>query len=56
MYETRIRIDDELGDELKIISKKEKRSINGQIEYIIEKYIEVYKENHSSLFPQKPNI
>lgn len=35
-----IRLTDKNYEEIKKIAEKEKRSINGQINYVIEKYIE----------------
>lgn len=56
MYETRIRIEQEYGDKLKVIAKREKRSLNGQIEYIIERFIDQYEKDNSSILTEKPCI
>ena len=41
---TLIRIDDLLYEEIKILAEKNKRSINKQIEYILEKYVDEQKK------------
>ena len=38
-----LRIDDNLNEELIAIAKRENRSKNAQIEYILKKYVEEYK-------------
>ena len=40
MITTSLRIDEKLYEKLKKIAKKDKRSINTEILYILEKYIE----------------
>ncbi len=40
MISTNLRIDENLWRKLKEIAFEEKRSINSQINYIIEKYVE----------------
>lgn len=34
-----LRIDDDLHEKLKQLAEKEKRSLNKEVEYILEKYI-----------------
>lgn len=41
---TLIRIEEELYEEIKYIAEREKRSINKQIEFILEKFISEQKE------------
>lgn len=41
---TLIRIDELLYEEIKILAEKNKRSINKQIEYILEKYVDEQKK------------
>jgi len=40
MISSNIRVPEELWERLKIIAEKEKRSMNSELIYIIEKYIE----------------
>lgn len=42
---TLIRINEELYDQIKEVAEEEKRSINKQIEYILEEYIKQKKED-----------
>ena len=56
-----VRIDNELNEELKIIAKKEGRSKNKQIEYILKKYVENYKEENEKIninqsYSNKPTV
>ena len=44
MISTNLRIDENLWKELKKIALEQERSVNGQINYIIKKYIEEQKE------------
>ncbi len=44
MITSNIRIPEDLWEQLRVISEKEKRSINSQLIYIIEKYIEEQKK------------
>lgn len=44
MISSQIRIPEELWEELKKIAEKEKRSVNSELVYIIEKYIEEQKK------------
>lgn len=43
-----LRIEDSLNEELIKIAKREKRSKNSQIEYILKSYVEEYKEKHTT--------
>lgn len=43
-----LRIDDELNEQLIKIAKREKRSKNSQIEYILKCYVEKYKEKNTT--------
>ena len=49
IVEFNVRIDDDLNEELKMIAKKEGRSKNKQIEYILRKYVENYNENNTNI-------
>lgn len=40
MISSNIRVPEELWERLKVIAEKEKRSMNSELIYIIEKYIE----------------
>lgn len=42
MVRTSLRLDDKLYDKLVKIAEKDKRSLNAEINYIIEKFIENY--------------
>lgn len=44
MISSNVRVPEDLWEELKKIAEKEKRSINSQIVYIIQKYIEEQKK------------
>lgn len=44
-----LRIDDEINDILVKIAKKENRSKNKQIEYILKKFIEEYIKEHGNI-------
>lgn len=44
MISTNLRIDENLWKELKKIALEQERSVNGQINYIIKKYIEEQKK------------
>ncbi len=44
-----LRIDDEINDILVKIAKKENRSKNKQIEYILKKFIEEYIKEHGEI-------
>lgn len=44
MISTNLRISEEIWKELKRIALEEERSINGEINYIIKKYIEEKKK------------
>ena len=44
MISTNLRIDEKLWKELKKIALEQERSVNGQINYIIKKYIEEQKK------------
>jgi len=43
------RIEEDLYEKVKIIAPKEKRSINGQMEYFISKGIEAYEKEHEEI-------
>lgn len=42
---TSIRLDQKLLDKIKELANKNKRSITGQIEYMLEKYIEIQEKD-----------
>ncbi|MGW8145099.1 MAG: ribbon-helix-helix domain-containing protein [Anaerolineales bacterium] len=42
MTNTLLRLPDEIYEKLKKIAKREERSVNAQIVYIIKKYVEEY--------------
>lgn len=44
MVSSQIRIPEDLWEELKKIADKEKRSVNSEMVYIIQKYIEEQKK------------
>lgn len=44
MISSNIRVPEELWERLKIIAEKEKRSMNSELIYIIEKYIEEHEK------------
>lgn len=44
MISSNIRIPEELWERLKEIAEKEKRSINSELVYIIEKYVEEHEK------------
>lgn len=46
---TQIRIDDEVYEKVKIIAELERRSINAQMEYFIDKSVQKYIEDNGPL-------
>ena len=49
-----LRLEDTLHRKIKIISAYERRSMNTQIEYAIQTYIENYEAKHGEIvFPEK---
>lgn len=42
---TSIRLDSKLLDQIKDLAKKNKRTITAQIEYMLEKYIEIQEKD-----------
>ena len=43
------RIDKDIMDKVKIISDKERRTVNNTIEYLLAKAIELYEKEHGKL-------
>lgn len=43
---TQVRIEEMLYERLKKIAEAEKRSINAQIEYFVQKCVEQYEDEH----------
>jgi predicted DNA-binding protein len=50
--QTGLRIDEPTWEKLSILSKREGRSLNNMIEYIIRRYLEDYENAHGSIAPQ----
>jgi hypothetical protein len=44
-----LRVDDELYDKLKVIAGKNKRSLNGQIELLIEQCIVAFEKDNGMI-------
>ena len=44
-----LRIDETVMNKIDVIADKNKRSINGHIEFILEKYIEEYEKDHGPI-------
>jgi len=49
-----VRIPEELLDKIKKLAIMNKRSANKQVEYILEKYVAEYEEEHGPLPPWEP--
>lgn len=47
--QTGLRLNKPTYDKVKALSKKEKRSLNNVMEYIVEDYIATYEEKNGSL-------
>lgn len=52
---TLIRIDEELYNDIKFISSLENRSINKQIEYILNKYVEEFDKKEQLELEKEKN-
>ena len=50
-----LRLPEDLMKKVRILSKKEKRSVNKEIEYIIERYVCEYEESHGEIEIDKPS-
>lgn len=44
MYQTTVRLDEELYNKLVKLAEKDKRSINAEFNYILEKYFKIIKD------------
>ena len=41
-----IRVENLILNKIRVISKEERRSLNAQIEYVLEKYVKEYEKNN----------
>ena len=44
-----LRISEELNEKIKLLAKKEKRSKNQEIEYILEEYVKKYESENAPI-------
>lgn len=44
-----LRIPEQLSNKVRILAKADKRSMNKELEYIIEKYIAEYEKKHGEI-------
>lgn len=51
-----IRVEEKSWEKLREIAQKNKRSINKEIEYIIDKRIEEYEKNNQKIIIEKDKI
>lgn len=51
-----VRMEQELIDKINVIAKKENRSTNQQITYIIKKYIEQYEQKNGRINNQGVSV
>jgi len=47
--QTGLRLQQPVLEKITFIAKKEHRSLNAQIEYIVQEYIEQYEEKHGNI-------
>ena len=45
-----VRVSEEILDKIKVIAKKNKRSANKEIEFMMEQYIKQYETGHGEIF------
>lgn len=48
MYTTSLRLEKDLAEQAAIVAKKERRSFNGLVAYLLEKHIEDHKRKEKS--------
>lgn len=49
MFKTNIRLDELTAIKLKAVAKRNHRSMNGQIQFIIEKYLDDYEKFNGNI-------
>ncbi|ACM61079.1 ParD-like antitoxin of type II ParDE toxin-antitoxin system [Caldicellulosiruptor bescii] len=50
-----LRIDETLLDKIRVIAEKNKRSINAQIEYLIQQCVEEFEAEHGEIKIEEEN-
>ncbi len=55
-YNFALRLDDEMRQKIRIIAEKNKRSINKEIEFALEKHIAAYEKEHGEIPLPKEDI
>lgn len=49
-----LRIDEEIHEKMKVVSKEQMRSLNSQLEYVMKEFIKKYEKEHGEIVVKEP--